>query len=269
MKIYRYSGAGNSFVCVDGRNIDVSAFCRPGYVRMQCALNATDGFIVLVDDPESDFRMLYFNSDGSGGMMCGNGGRCVAAFAELLNIPPRGGKYAEGREYVFRAPDGLHRAQILSREGELKSVRLQMGDVSSFAEMAGGFFLDTGTRHLVLFTEDLKNVPVEVDGPRLRSSEEFAPEGTNVNWVQLTGERDLSVRTFEKGVEAETLACGTGIVASAIAASLKSGVASGPCRYEVTAASGDRLAVEFNKENSSFTEVWLTGPTLCEGDLIE
>ena len=268
-KIFKFSGAGNDFVVLDGRKADVSAYRQPERIGALCREYKTDGLMILGTDPKADFSMEFYNPDGSGGMMCGNGGRCIVAFADMLGLVPASG------ETLFRAPDGLHTATILSRppaEGTW-IVRLKMIDVQGITPAKGGYFLNTGTRHLVQFVDDANAVDIEKEGPALRWDKEFAPEGTNVNFVQPTPE-GLKVRTFEKGVEGETLACGTGLTASAIAAYCKGIPASGPQSVEDTAAlktvkyrlqcrRGDWLSVDFLPGENSFTEVYLTGPAEC------
>ena len=244
-KLYKYSGAGNDFVVLDGRTEDVSAFRSPeriaalcdrrtGFVAGDCQERSevrisgpagpgtlaplrrgADGLMILTDDPEYDFRMEYYNSDGSGGMMCGNGGRCITAFADALGITP-----ADGRVFRFTAADGVHTGEILARAGGVKTVRLRMIDVHEFHPALDGWFVDTGTRHFVRFVPDAEAVDVDGEGRRARWDPAFAPVGANANFVSVDPDRTLRVRTFEKGVEAETLACGTGITASAIAAYL-------------------------------------------------
>ena len=268
-KIFKFSGAGNDFVVLDGRKADVSAYRQPERIGALCREYKTDGLMILGTDPKADFSMEFYNPDGSGGMMCGNGGRCIVAFADMLGLVPASG------ETLFRAPDGLHTATILSRppaEGTW-IVRLKMIDVQGITPAKGGYFLNTGTRHLVQFVDDADAVDIEKEGPALRWDKEFAPEGTNVNFVQATAE-GLKVRTFEKGVEGETLACGTGLTASAIAAYKQGIPASGPQSVEDTAAlqtiryrlqcrRGDWLSVDFVPGEEAFTQVFLTGPAEC------
>lgn len=268
-KIFKFSGAGNDFVVLDGRKADVSAYRQPERIGALCREYKTDGLMILGTDPKADFSMEFYNPDGSGGMMCGNGGRCIVAFADMLGLVPASG------ETLFRAPDGLHTATILSRppaEGTW-IVRLKMIDVQGITPAKGGYFLNTGTRHLVQFVDDADAVDIEKEGPALRWDKEFAPEGTNVNFVQATAE-GLKVRTFEKGVEGETLACGTGLTASAIAAYKQGIPASGPQSVEDTAAlqtvkyrlqcrRGDWLSVDFVPGEEVFTQVFLTGPAEC------
>lgn len=299
MTIYKYDGAGNDFVVIDGRGTDVG-ICRKGeFIRTICdrksGLRAADGRIgadglMILDAPEAaadglrpDFRMEYFNSDGSGGMMCGNGGRCIAAFADRLGIRPDRGIL------LFEAPDGLHTASITGRSGDTLTVCLKMLDVKELVRYDDGWFLDTGTRHFVCFRQDIEAVDVEKEGAVLRHDSRFAPQGANVNFVSPRQDGGIAVRTFEKGVEAETLACGTGITASAIA-SYAQGIeptqrlADGVVSYSVQARR-DRLSVRFrpsfqlaetagDDSRSTLTglrngpvasEVYLTGPATFIG----
>lgn len=287
MTFYKYNGAGNDFLVADNR--DGSIRLTEKYISEICDRHygvGADGVMLLGSGGEDfDFTMDYFNSDGSGGMMCGNGGRCIVAFASFLGLKPAS---QDGR-WSFVAADGEHRAELLSSEGNTLTVRLQMIDISVARHYdslkndasASGWFVDTGTRHFVHFVDTpLTSEYVDVQGRKLRHTEEFAPLGANVNFV-VKG-NPLKVRTFEKGVEAETCACGTGITASAAAAWL-CGVApasrdamTGALHYVVDALN-DRLSVDFlphcRPEDSLrassaahapgtplFTDVWLTGP---------
>ena len=296
-ELHKYSGAGNDFVVLDGRKEDVSEFRTPERISALCdrqtGFSAADGRIgadglMILDegDGEYDFRMEYYNSDGSGGMMCGNGGRCIVAFADALGLKPR-----EGNVFRFLAADGPHTGEIIAREGGRKTVRLRMIDVHEFRPALDGWFVDTGTRHFVRFVPDAEAVDVEVEGRRARWDPVFAPIGANANFVSVDADGTLRVRTFEKGVEAETLACGTGITASAIAAFLSADAAlragepsfagheksarqilgvPGSTTPAHASAEGvsydiqarvDRLAVEFRPlPEGGFTDVYLTGP---------
>ena len=282
-KIWHFSGAGNDFVVLDGRREDLSAFRDAAEIGRLCREYRTDGLMILSEGaPGEDFTMEFYNPDGSSGMMCGNGGRCIAAFAHLLGIPYKGA-------YLFRAADGLHTAEILSREGSRWVVRLGMKDVDGVTPVLGGYFLDTGTRHFVKFVPDVEAVDIATEGPVLRHAPEFAPVGANVNFVQILPGGAIKVRTFEKGVEGETLACGTGITASAIAtayASAPQHPADASALHSVAAeadlpgshstadlhpadaawhipvqARRDELAVDFVRAGSaSFRHDFLTGP---------
>ena len=254
--LHKFSGAGNVFVVLDGRGTDVSKYRNPQFISFLCMEYSTDGLMILGEAPGYDFSMEFYNPDGSGGMMCGNGGRCITAFADMLGIKP-----SEGGSFVFLAPDGPHTALIINHTSDRDwTIRLGMKDVAEAHELLGGTLLDTGTRHLVKFVPDVEEVDVATEGKELRWREEFAPQGTNVNFVSPAGDV-LHVRTFEKGVEGETLACGTGITASAIAAHMK-GIApsetgtDGRLTYRIRARIDD-LSVDFLPDHSS---VYLTGP---------
>ena len=294
-KLYKFSGAGNDFVVIDGREGDVAAFRDAVRITALCRQYQTDGLMILgagempgqaghdegrqpgsgvmagSDRPSVDFIMEYYNSDGSGGMMCGNGGRCIVAFADYLGIRPADrARTAEGVTaapgvFLFRAPDGLHTGEILERPSDgLWEVRLKMIDVHGVTPLLGGLFLNTGTRHFVKFVPDVEQVDIDAEGKALRWNPAFAPEGTNVNFVHIAPD-GLHVRTFEKGVEGETLACGTGLTASAIAACTRScpsrqDTAPGSVGYRLKARR-DWLSVDFTPgPESTFTDVYLTGP---------
>ena len=271
--IYHFSGAGNDFVVIDGREGDVSQYREVPRIEALCKEHKTDGLMILVqempgqaghdgrsedvmadpDRPSVDFTMEFFNPDGSGGMMCGNGGRCIVAFADYLGIKP-----ASGDVFLFRAPDGLHTGEILARpEDGLWTVRIKMIDVQGITPMLGGYFLNTGTRHFVKFVDDVEQVDIDTEGRALRWNEAFAPVGTNVNFVHVAPD-GLHVRTFEKGVEGETLACGTGLTASAIAAYAAGVIPDADVRLR---ARQDWLSVNFTPgADEKFTDVYLTGP---------
>ena len=265
VKLYKMSGAGNDFVVLDGRGTDVSGFRQPERIAELCREYRTDGLMIL-DNGGADFRMEFYNPDGSGGMMCGNGGRCIVAFADWLGIAP-----SAPNHYTFLAPDGLHTAEIRSRPesgcGTTASaawtVKLKMIDVEGISEVLGGFFLNTGTRHFVKFVEDVDAIDVATEGKALRWNEAFAPEGANINFVQQLPDGSLKIRTFEKGVEGETLACGTGITAAAIAVwySCSDGEKAGRVSIRLQARRGDILTVDFIPDGpAKFRDIHLTGP---------
>lgn len=335
-RLFKFSGAGNDFVVLDGRQGDVSAFREPQRIGSLCREYRTDGLMILTlpaagttradfpplppsclppgrapEPPQAapDFVMEFYNPDGSGGMMCGNGGRCIVAFADYLGLRPA----APDGTWLFQAPDGLHEARILgktpfgghvhprtwvgggarglsvreadetdsgrgrsersersSTEGSLPeewTVRLKMIDVQGIEPAMGGYFLNTGTRHLVQFVGSVDDMDVDSAAKPLRWDAAFAPEGTNVNFVEPRAD-GLHVRTFEKGVEGETLACGTGLTASALAA-CRHGIPgqpvpsepSGRQSYRLQCRRGDWLQVDFLPIGpDTFTQVYLTGP---------
>ena len=158
MKEYLFSGAGNTFVVLDGRKGLPGGLDR-AWIVDRCRVHCTDGLMVLGPDAAADFRMEFYNPDGSGGMMCGNGGRCIVAFADFLGMQPQA---ADGC-WVFRAPDGLHEATLLQRPAPGRpswTVRLKMVDVEGVESLRSGCFLNTGTRHLVRFVDDPAAVEV-------------------------------------------------------------------------------------------------------------
>ena len=262
---YKYQGAGNDFLIADNRSGELSlsteqiaALCDRRYGV------GADGLMLLENSESYDFKMVYYNSDGSGGMMCGNGGRCMVAFAADMGI----------KHFDFEAADGFHTAQILSVERHQKIVRLKMKDVASMEEyesLAGvqvpskGCFLDTGTRHYVRFVSGIGEYNIVSEGRDIRyNAQELQPIGANVNFVEPF-DGGVKVRTYEKGVEDETHACGTGIVASCVA-SYHNRVApslvsdDGRVTYEVQ-AKHDRLSVDFIPSECMLAQdVWLTGP---------
>ena len=287
-KFYKYQGAGNDFLIADNRDglisenngvlvcrdsqgniaeIKISDICDRRY-----GIGA-DGLMLLESSDEYDFHMEYFNSDGSGGMMCGNGGRCMVAFAADMGI----------KHFDFDAADGFHTAQIMHDGGNSKVIRLQMKNVSEVASydrlasldiVSEGWFLDTGTRHYVRFVDSLDSYDIVSEGRTIRYAEELGPIGANVNFVEPY-DGGIKVRTYEKGVEDETFACGTGIVASAIASFVKGVIPSavqsdGRVRYDVK-AKRDFLSVDFVPQDADallFSEVWLTGPAVRLAEIL-
>ena len=265
IKLYKYQGAGNDFLIADNR--DGSVQLTTAQIAVLCDRRygvGADGLMLLESSPEYDFRMVYYNSDGSGGMMCGNGGRCIVAFAADMGL----------NHFDFEAADGFHTAQIIAEEGRTKTIRLKMKDVGGYEyhealtgpECASdGYFLNTGTRHYVRFVPGLDAYDIVTEGRDIRyNAEELQPIGVNVNFVEPY-DGGIKVRTYEKGVEDETFACGTGIVASCIA-SYVNGVSpsqmydDGRVRYDVQ-AKRDSLAVDFGPTDEIVAQdVWLTGP---------
>lgn len=280
MTFYKYQGAGNDFLIADNRdghiresNGVLTAVEADGSVwrkSIACLCDrrygiGADGLMLLEDAAGYDFRMCYFNSDGSGGMMCGNGGRCIVAFAADIGIA----------SYDFVASDGSHTARIIRHDGRERVVRLKMKDVSEVVRYAGlkdvsvpsdGVFIDTGTRHFVRFVNGLDAYDVEAEGREIRyDAEEFMPVGVNVNFVEPVGGK-LKIRTYEKGVEGETFACGTGIVAGCVASyvsGVPSDIVGGRISYDVQ-AKRDSLSVDFlpGTGKTVAEDVWLTGPAV-------
>ena len=280
MKFYKYQGAGNDFLIADNRdghlkeisgvlyaegwNKSIAEICDRRYGV------GADGVMLLENSDRYDFRMAYYNSDGSGGMMCGNGGRCIVAFAADRGIG----------HFDFEAADGFHKANIIRDAQGVKTVQLKMKDVTGgvhYERLSGvnvpssGYFLDTGTRHYVRFVDGLDSYDIVGEGRTIRMrGRELEPVGANVNFVEPAEEGAIRVRTYEKGVEDETFACGTGIVASAMASYVhgvrprigESEAGHINALYTVYARR-DILAVSFDVvpgESWAAENVWLTGP---------
>ncbi len=243
---YKYHGAGNDFIVIDNRKLQLGKD-NVSMVKMLCNRHTgigADGLMLLNDSDTCDFEMIYFNADGREGSLCGNGSRCIIAFAQFLGII--------GTPARFMAVDGVHEAQIINEE----IVHIKLNDVTHIQTGDGYFFIDNGSPHYVSFHKDIEAINVIEKGKEIRWSEEFQPEGTNVNFVQQDGNH-LTIRTYERGVENETLACGTGITAAAIAAFLKS--KNKKSSFEVT-AKGGTLNVSFEQKGDVFTNIWLEGP---------
>jgi diaminopimelate epimerase len=246
IKFYKYQGTGNDFVLIDNRNKFFKNNTK--LVKHLCDRKfgiGADGLILLEhsEDLEDDFKMVYFNADGKESSMCGNGGRCIVRFAEFLGIITE--------EATFTAIDGKHLARV-----EKEKINLKMQDVSEVNTNGNDYFLDTGSPHHIVFKENISALNVKEEGAAIRNNETYKKVGVNVNFVEK--ERDyFKVRTFERGVEDETLSCGTGVTAVAIAAE-KAGKTNGNL-VKVKTPGGD-LEISFQKKNENYVEVWLSGP---------
>lgn len=243
---YKYHGAGNDFILVDNRDLQFPAD-NIAYIAWLCDRRfgiGADGLMLLQNAAGYDFEMRYFNSDGREASMCGNGGRCITAFAQKLGLVTN--------KAGFLAVDGYHEACLL--EGGV--VDLKMSDVTGLEDHDPEFYLNTGSPHFVRFVEAIEQVNVYESGREVRYNDRFKAQGTNVNFVQQRGHH-LTVYTYERGVEAETLACGTGITASALCAARRDNRVSGS--YSVTAKGGE-LSVAFEAAGAGFRNIWLKGP---------
>lgn len=258
LEFWKLSGAGNDFVAVnnmdgklpeEGRQELIAAWCRRGM-----SIGA-DGALILEPAESSDahFRMRYYNADGGEAETCGNGSRCIGRYAYLQGVAPR--------KMTFETMCGNYDAEVLD-SGE---VRVRMTDAHSLRENIGVFddmfegelhFINTGVPHVVTQVDELDGTPVEVAGRHLRYHHQFAPAGTNVNFVRLRDPRNLEVRTYERGVEAETLACGTGCIASAMTFA-RLGMVEPPVR--VKTASGEYLTISFELTPTGAKNVTLQG----------
>ena len=247
IEFYKYQGTGNDFVMIDNR----SGFFPKENVQLIAHLCdrrfgvGADGLILLENDSEADFKMVYYNSDGNQSSMCGNGGRCLVAFAKKLKVI--------NNSCTFIATDGLHHATI----NENGQVSLQMIDVADVKITPEYMFLNTGSPHHVQMVEDLANCNIKEKGAAIRYGELYGKAGSNVNFVKQIDANTFSLRTYERGVEDETLSCGTGATASAIAMNAIGKTDSTSIHLNVE---GGKLEVSFDKKDGLFTNVFLKGP---------
>jgi diaminopimelate epimerase len=259
---WKYQGAGNDFILLDQRRVQYLTRADTARIERLCDRRfgiGADGLILLQQAAGYDFEMVYFNADGRESTLCGNGGRCIAAFAQKLGVV--------GTNCRFIAIDGPHEARIFphpkhSGDPSVRWVELKMGDVRIVNPMEDGqaFVLNTGSPHYVHFVSDLAQFPVVEEGRHIRYGTTFGPSGgINVNFVEKNG-HGLHIRTYERGVEDETLACGTGVTAAALAAHLKNGDQPGD-QYTPVQAQGDALSVRFHADGQGhFSDIWLCGP---------
>jgi len=255
----KWQGAGNDFIIIDNLNNQVVTLNSQLISRL-CDRHfgiGADGLMLVGPSKEYDFEMIFYNSDGLPAEMCGNGGRCIAAMASQSGI--------FSNKTTFLTTDGPHEAEVIRKDW----IRLRMIDIKNIERVKipheeyqtkeDAIFLNTGVPHLVVYVNDIDSVNVETTGRKLRYLDRFLPAGINVNFVKIEGQT-LLVRTYERGVEGETLACGTGNVAAAVATawSLNSGLSEYHC-----VALGGQLKVSFNRTSKNqFTDVWLEGPAV-------
>lgn len=248
LHFFKYQGAGNDFVIFDNRANEIDL--HKDQIKFLCDRRfgiGADGLMLLNLQPGFDFEMKYYNSDGRESSMCGNGGRCLVKFANDIGI--------EKNQYSFIAIDGPHEASINDDD----TVALKMNDVKNIRSERGKFILNTGSPHYVELTNDVMHMDVFKKGKEIRYSPEFQKEGINVNFVEQTDERDkIIVRTYERGVEDETLSCGTGVTASALVCFHND---TGFNRVEVK-TKGGLLSVEYDKDGESYSNIWLNGPAV-------
>lgn len=252
----KYQGTGNDFVFIDNRQNNfpkneiqlISKLCDRRF-----GIGA-DGLILLEDDTETDFRMVYYNSDGNQSSMCGNGGRCIVAFAKSLKLI--------SNKTTFAATDGLHKAAIL----ENGIISLGMKDVIQIKIEKEYVYLNTGSPHHVMLVDDLDTYDVKNIGAKIRYSNLYGISGSNVNFVKQLSDDHFRLRTYERGVEDETFSCGTGATAAAIAMNAIGKTNSHKIKLDVE---GGELEVSFDKVNESYINVSLSGPAtfVFEGEI--
>jgi diaminopimelate epimerase len=247
LTFYKYEGTGNDFVMIDNRLL---TFPKENiqWIKKLCDRRfgiGGDGLILLENDPVTDFKMVYFNSDGNESSMCGNGGRCLVAFAKKIGVIQS--------VATFIAVDGVHHASI----DENGIVSLQMKDVAVVDIHPEYVFLDTGSPHHVQLVANLKDFDVKKEGEKLRYSDLYVKAGSNINFVHQISSSEFAIRTYERGVEDETLSCGTGATAVAIAMYATGKSNQNNCVINVE---GGKLKVSFEKSSEAYTNVSLIGP---------
>ena len=247
VEFYKYQGTGNDFVIIDNRENQSSSITTK-QIKHICNRHfgvGADGLMLLGKKDGYDFEMVYYNSDGNESTMCGNGGRCLVKFAYHKGIVKS--------SYNFKAIDGPHLAEIES-DG---TISLQMQNVNKVAYHSSYAVLNTGSPHFVKFAAEVEDIDVLSTGEDIRYSKEFAPDGINVNFVESTAEDSIFVRTYERGVENETMSCGTGVTAAALlSAHNENGF-----NTVVVKTPGGHLSVEFDKiDDQHFENIWLCGP---------
>ena len=250
IKFYKYQGAGNDFILVDNRE-NVVDHQNPKLISRLCDRRfgiGGDGMMFLQDKSGYDFEMVYYNADGQPSSMCGNGGRCIVAFAKYLGIIDS--------EADFLAVDGPHHAKI-SENGEW--VSLQMIDVNEINRDGEAYVLNTGSPHYIELAEGLKDKDVYQDGYAIRNNDTYKANGINVNFVEPAGD-GYFVRTFERGVEDETYACGTGVTAVALAMA-KHHNQTGTLNTPIKVLGGD-LNIRFETDGKKFSHIFLEGPAV-------
>ena len=255
MTFYKYQGTGNDFIIVDNRLqvIDKNNTKRIAELCDRRFGIGADGFILLENDHNVDFKMVYYNADGNESSMCGNGGRCIVAFAKFLGV------VANTAE--FMAIDGLHKSKI-----EDDIVQLQMQDVSRIETYKAHQFLDTGSPHHVELVSDLKDFEVKTNGAEIRYGQPYNEIGTNVNFVEQLSADGFAVRTYERGVEDETFSCGTGVTAVALAMHNNGTTKSNTVNLKTE---GGQLKVTFSFDDKGYNNIWLIGPAqqVFKGDI--
>jgi diaminopimelate epimerase len=249
LSFYKYQGTGNDFILIDNRLNEITLTNEQ--VKFLCDRRfgiGADGLMLLELEPGTDFKMVYYNSDGNTSSMCGNGGRCIVAFAKHLGIIDNKAK--------FLAIDGMHEASI--NENEIVSLKMQ--DVKSVEAGDDFFYLNTGSPHYVKLVNNIEAYDVKNTGAAIRNNVRFKEIGTNVNFIERTDER-LFVRTYERGVEDETYSCGTGVTAAALVAAIK-GISNGKNNCLIKTLGGE-LEVKFERVlEQNFYNIWLIGPAV-------
>lgn len=254
-KFFKYQGAGNDFILIDNRDNHFPKNDTQLYNKLcdrKFGIGA-DGLMLLESESGYDFKMVYFNSDGRESSMCGNGGRCIVRFAEALNLVKN--------ECSFLAVDGPHYAKISENE-----IELEMIDVQDWKELEADLEIYTGSPHYIQWTKDLDTLNVYEKGKAIRYNGTYQEKGINVNFLEETG-NGIKVRTYERGVENETLSCGTGVTAAAMSYAIKHQL-KGDQEIQIETPGG-KLKVKFHFDSNGFSNVFLIGPAkfVFEGEI--
>lgn len=249
---YKYQGTGNDFILIDNRD-QLIGNLTSSKVAQWCSRKfgiGADGLILLQNKEGFDFEMVYYNADGRISSMCGNGARCITAFAHFLGITKQQKAY-------FLAADGSHHAVVKSSN----YIELKMTDVAPVNYKPEAMFLDTGSPHHIEFIEQIKDFDVYTNGKAIRYNDTYKKEGTNVNFVEVLNQHYINVATYERGVEDETLSCGTGATAAALAYHLEFSKHHPPSPVRIK-TKGGQLMVRFQYQNNFFQDIWLCGPAV-------
>ena len=244
INFFKYHGTGNDFIIIDNRNKKFTI--DNNIIQKMCDRRfgiGADGLMLLEENTNTDFKMIYFNADGFEGTMCGNGGRCIVAFANKIGVIKNKTK--------FIAVDGIHYAKINNN-----LISLKMSDLNRIDKIDNDYFLNTGSPHYVKFINKIEDIDIYNDGKKIRNSFLFKNKGTNVNFAELKN-NIIKVGTYERGVEDETFSCGTGVTAVAICAFLELKKTKNNFNIETK---GGKLNVKFENKENYFSNIWLTGP---------
>ena len=250
LNFIKYQGAGNDFVILNSLNNKISSELSQSQIATICDRNfgvGGDGMIIIAPSDSADFEMLYYNADGKLGSLCGNGSRCAVYYYYEWT----GSKQTE---IVFSSYDGIHKAQVVGEH----TVKLQMADIDAYSHESNFYYMNTGSPHIVIFKEDIDALDMLQLGRQYRNLSPLKEAGSNVNVVQCGGKMSF-VRTYERGVEGETLACGTGVTAAALLKSIHEKYKAGSYK-EVFKALGGILSVYFLKTENGFQDIYLEGP---------
>jgi diaminopimelate epimerase len=267
IEFYKMSGSGNDFIIIDNRNLSLNVGDIREFVRKVCRRKLSvgaDGLFLIEPSTRADFKWQFYNSDGSTAEMCGNGSRCVARFAYHKGIA--------GKRMSFETIAGIISAEVSGNIVKVKLTDPSPVKSEEKIEVGGRIFtldsVNTGVPHAVAFVDDLQSFAVAEWGRKIRFHEHFAPQGTNANFAAVLGRHKIQVRTYERGVEDETLACGTGMVAAVLAAAQRDLTAS---PVDVLVQSGETLRIYYTRKDDRFAEIYLEGSVkmVYQGSLFE